>query len=246
MDRRALKFMQKRYFCFVKFFFVFSFLIHISVANCSQALFNIHTYIQTSTHMWIHTWHVAVCVCVSMHSRLLLLITNVVSSSSVFFVCLLWHNTRIKRTNISLRFSSSFTSKFVIITLQRSRVSGLRRVWPSLSLDGQGNNNMLCTHWFCNLLCYCPVVVYVCWFSLPIHNYLLLVLFLVWRTHTHTHSDIIIMIAVLSLARSSFVLWTFTNTAAAYDKWAQIWKHAHVYVHYTCVCSIINVLVLVF
>lgn len=65
MDRRALKFMQKRYFCFVKFFFVFSFLIHIQLRTARRhCLIYTHTYKQARIYECTHDIHTCMCLCV--------------------------------------------------------------------------------------------------------------------------------------------------------------------------------------
>lgn len=140
-------------------------------------------YIHTNNHAYIR---VCACICVSMHSRLLLLITNVASSSSVFCLSPLSQHTH--KTNESL-FALFFLFHIYICyyyITTKSRLRFASSVTLYLSFDGQGNNNVLCTHWFCNLLCCCPVV-YVCCAGFLLQFIIIYCLFCFWcNSHTHT------------------------------------------------------------
>lgn len=136
------------------------------------------------------------CICVSMHSRLLLLITNVASSSVFCLSPLSQHTHKMNESLFALFLLFHFYICYYYIT-KKSRLRFASSV--TLSLDGQGNNNMLCTHWFCNLLC-CCLVVYVCCAGFLLQFIIIYCLFCFWcGSHTYTatytclHTDIQIL-----------------------------------------------------
>lgn len=208
-------------------------------------------YIHTNKHAYIR---VCACICVSMHSRLLLLITNVASSSSVFCLSPLSQHTH--KTNESL-FALFFLFHIYICyyyITTKSRLRFASSVTLYLSFDGQGNNNVLCTHWFCNLLCCCPVV-YVCCAGFLLQFIIIYCLFCFWcNSHTHTatytcmHADIQILWLQCCLWRAAHLCYVRFPTLLRHMTNVHKYENMHMYVYiYTCeracVCSIINVLV---
>lgn len=123
---------------------------------------------------------VYVCQCTRVYYCLLLTLLL-----RLFFVCLLCHNTRINE-RISLCAFLALSLLYLLLLHYDEVASQVRVECDPLSLDGQGNNNMLCTHWFCNLLC-CCLVVYVCCAGFLLQFIIIYCLFCFWcGSHTHT------------------------------------------------------------
>lgn len=199
-----------------------------------------HAYKQARICEYTHDMHTCVCVCVSMHSRLLLLITNVVSSSSVFF-CLSPLSQHTHKTNESL-FALFFLFYFYICyyyITTKSRLRFASSVTLSFSLDGQGNNNMLCTHWFCNLLCCCPVVVYVSYAGFLFQFIIFYCLFCFWcgaHTHTATYIQILLWLQCF-LWRAAHLCYERFPTLLRHITNVHKYEDMHMYITRVCVPS---------
>lgn len=96
---------------------------------------------------------------------------------------------------------------------------------------------MLCTHWFCNITCRLVDVVYVVALVLFFQFIIIYCLFCftMARTHMHTytHTYMHTLLWCSAAFGAQLICATFSNTAVAYDKCAQIWTHASTDL---CVC----------
>lgn len=206
---------KKGIFLFCSFFFLV-FNSHISVANCLQAL----CYTHTSTHTCVCVY---VCQCTRVYYCLLLTLFLLLLLSLFLFMLsasvLLCLNTRTNESLFALFFLFFHFYICYYYNNVKSRVSGSRWVWPYLSAK---EIIICCAHTdFAIYLPPCRRCLCSCSCSfLPIHNYILLVLFY-YGAHTHAHIHTYIHAYIIMM---QCCLWRAAHLCYVFQHCCRIWQ----------------------